>query len=262
MSENATILKAVGLVVGYQADTPVLRGIDLEAEIGAFTCILGPNGCGKTTLLKCLMQQLALFEGRITVAEQPLERYSARALARVQAYVPQQPHTDFAFTAGEVVLLGRYAHTGLLGFVEEKDRAIAAAAMQMTDTLQLETRTLLELSGGEAQRVMIARALAQQPKMLLLDEPTSHLDIRNQLAIHDMVRRVAHQWPMCVLCVSHDINLAARFADRLVLMREGQVVAQGAPETVIKREILQQVYDVDVALIDAGYPTPLVQAVL
>jgi len=124
--------------------------------------------------------------------------------------------------------------------------------MIMTATLDLADRTLEELSGGEAQRVMIARALAQQPSVLLLDEPTSHLDMKNQLIIHQMMQRVAHEWPMAVICVSHDVNLAARFSDELVLMRQGRVVAAGSPQETIKADILSQVYDVEIELVAGG----------
>ena len=157
--------------------------------------------------------------------------------------------------------MGRFAHTGMLGMAGRKDVDVARQAMIMTETLGFATRTLEELSGGEAQRVMIARALAQQPSLLLLDEPTSHLDIRNQLLIYGMMQRLAHDWEMAVVCVSHDVNLAGRFADELVLMREGRVLAAGKPSEVIRREVLAQAYDVDVDLIDVpGEDVPMAVA--
>jgi len=144
-----------------------------------------------------------------------------------------------------------------MGFETDLDHRVVEAAMEMTDVKDFADRTLEELSGGEAQRVMVARALAQQPSVMLLDEPTSHLDIRNQLLIYKMMQRLAHDWGMAVVCVSHDVNLAARFADRLVLMREGQVAADGAGEEVICEDVLRRVYDVEVDLIgveDGGPP--------
>ena len=129
---------------------------------------------------------------------------------------------------------------------------VAREAMKMTSTLAFADRTLGELSGGEAQRVMIARALAQQPSVMLLDEPTSHLDIRNQLLIYRMMVRLAHEWEMAIVCVSHDVNLAGRFADELVLMLDGVIAADGAPDEVIRAETLRRVYDVDIELIRPG----------
>jgi ABC-type cobalamin/Fe3+-siderophores transport system ATPase subunit len=255
------VLKAQQVQFAYRPQSPVLRGVDLVAEEGKLVSILGPNGSGKTTLLRCLLGQLKPAGGTIMLDGRELRKHSARGLARLMAYVPQFPQSAFAFTTREIVLMGRFAHTGLMGLASRHDLAVAEQAMAMTDTQAFADRTLDELSGGEAQRVMIARALAQQPSVLLLDEPTSHLDIKNQLAIHGMMQRVAHDWPMAVVCVSHDINLAARFSDELVLMRDGQVVADGPASEVVRADILSQVYDVQIDLISAGdRPVPLIFA--
>jgi iron complex transport system ATP-binding protein len=184
--------------------------------------------------------------------------YSPRQLARLVAYVPQVPASAFSFCVGEIVLMGRFSHAGMMGLAGEQDLAVARAAMQMTGVSELADRTLEELSGGQAQCAMIARALAQQPSVILLDEPTSHLDIRNQLSIHRMMQRLAHDWQMAVVCVSHDVNLAARFADELVLMRDGAVVATGTPAEVIRRDVLEKTYGVDIELVPAGDGVPIV----
>jgi iron complex transport system ATP-binding protein len=165
------------------------------------------------------------------------------------SYVPQAPRTTFDFTVFEVVLMARYAHAGALGMASARDRDIAEAALDMTATRHLEDRTLDELSSGEAQRVMIARALAQQPRLLLLDEPTSHLDLEHQVRIHRMMQRLAHDWPMAVLCISHDLNLAARFADRLVLVQNGRMAASGTPAEVMQQEKLKEVFGVPIEII-------------
>ena len=260
MSESH-VLSAQGVEFGYRRDRLVLRGSALQAGAGKLVCILGPNGSGKTTLLRCLLGQLRPTGGSIQLDGRPLGKYSARQLARLLAYVPQTPASAFAFSVQDVVLMGRLAHTGVLGLAGEQDLVVARLAMQMTDTLEFATRSLEELSGGEAQCVMIARALAQQPSVMLLDEPTSHLDIRNQLVIHRMMQRLAHDWGMAVVCVSHDINLAGRFADELVLMRQGQVIASGPARDVLRRDLLEQTYGVRIQLVEAADETvPVVLA--
>ena len=260
MSEPLCAIDAVGLTFAYIPPAPVLIDVNLRAEPGKLLCVLGPNGSGKTTLLRCLLGRLKPEAGTIRLGDRDLGSYDARALARRLAYVPQSAASAFGFTAMELVLMGRFAHTGLLGLAGASDRAVARQAMTMTETTDFASRTLDELSGGEAQRVMIARALAQQPAVMLLDEPTSQLDIRNQLMIYAMMRRLAHDWPMAVVCVSHDVNLAARFADHLVLMRDGRVAAAGTSEQVIRQDVLRSVYDVAVDLIPTGEAVPMVRA--
>jgi iron complex transport system ATP-binding protein len=261
MSNSPHIIEARGVEFAYRPGRQVLKGVSLTAAAGRLVCILGPNGSGKTTLLRCLLGQLKVDGGEILLDGRPLSKYSPRGLARMLAYVPQLPKSAFSFTVQELVLMGRFAHTGVLGMVSRQDLAVAKLAMQMTGTTALADRTLDELSGGEAQCVMIARALAQQPSVMLLDEPTSHLDLKNQLAIYQMMRRLARDWEMTVLCVSHDINLAARFADELILMRQGRVVAAGAPAETIRRDILAGTYDVEIDLIETpNSAVPLVWA--
>ncbi len=261
MSAPTHILQARGVEFAYTPGKPVLRGVGLKAAAGRFLCVLGPNGSGKTTLLRCLLGQLAPAEGEVLLDGRPVRDYPPRPLARLLAYVPQFPASAFAFTVRELVMMGRFAHTGLLGVSGANDRAVAEEAMKMTGTLDFAGRTLGELSGGEAQGVMIARALAQQPAVTLFDEPTSHLDIRNQLLIYRMMQRLARGWEMAVVCVSHDVNLAGRFADELVLMRDGRVVAAGTPAEVIRRDVLSEAYEVEVDLIEApGDPVPFVRA--
>jgi ABC-type cobalamin/Fe3+-siderophores transport system ATPase subunit len=254
------ILEARDVVFAYRPALPVLRGVSLAAEAGKLLCVLGPNGSGKTTLLRCLLGLLRPDGGQIVLDGKALARHSRRQLARLVAYVPQTPRSAFAFTVRELVLMGRLAHTGLLGLAGKADLDVARQAMLMTGTEALTARTLEELSGGEAQCAMIARALAQQPAVMLLDEPTSHLDLRNQLVIHRMMQRLAHEWGMAVVCISHDVNLAARFADELVLMRAGLVVAAGAAAAVVRADLLEQTYDVKVELIPAAGSIPVVRA--
>jgi iron complex transport system ATP-binding protein len=254
------VLDVRALTFAYRPDRPVLRGVDLRAASGELVCVLGRNGSGKTTLLRCLLRLLRPGGGQMRLDGRPLAAYSLRELARRMAYVPQSAAPAFAFSAREVVLMGRLAHAGTLGLAGPADLAVARAALQMTRAEEFEDRTLDELSGGEAQRVLIARALAQQPMILLLDEPTSHLDLENQLRIYAMLRRVAHEWPMAVVCISHDINLAARYADRLVVLGEGRVAADGPPEAVITAATLGPAFNVEVDLVPCGGTVPLVRA--
>ncbi len=260
VSDQSHILEARGISFAYRGDTPVLSEVDMTATPGKFLGVLGPNGSGKTTLLRVLLGQLKPSDGSILLDSKQLRSYSTAQMARLLAYVPQFPRLAFAFTVRQIVLMGRFAHAGVLGLPGKQDLEVVREAMKMTDTLTFAARTLDELSGGEAQRVMIARALSQQPSVILLDEPTSHLDIKNQLVIYRMMQRLAHEWGMGVVCVSHDINLAARFCDELVLMRQGRVLAGGAPTEVIRQDVLASVYDVAVDLISAPDQTvPLVR---
>ncbi len=266
MSEQDEILKPPSVLAAcdvgfaYHTDMPVLSGVSLSVSSGEFVCLLGANGSGKTTLLKCLMGRLRPSIGAVRLDGEDVRKFSARALARRIAYVPQEPRVAFAMSALEIVLTGRLAHSGALGLAGQKDLDIAKAAMKMTQTLEFHDRPLGELSGGEAQRVMIARAIAQQPDICLLDEPTSQLDIACQMLIYRMMQRLAHDWNMAVICVSHDVNLAARFSDRLILMRRGSVVVAGQPREVITETVIKETYGLDVELIPVDNEPPIVRA--
>ncbi|MGQ9591736.1 MAG: ABC transporter ATP-binding protein [Planctomycetota bacterium] len=256
MSERDPAVRAAGLRFRYRAGPAVLQGIDLEAREGELVCLLGPNGSGKTTLLRCLASLVRPEGGRVEVLGRSSASLSRRELARRIAYVPQFPAAAGAFTVREVVLMGRYAHSGPLGIPSPEDLAVAELALRMTGTLAIADRLFGELSGGESQCAMIARALAQQPRILLLDEPTSHLDLRNQVLVHGMLRRIAHDWPMAVVVASHDVNLAGRFADRLVFLLAGRIVASGPPAEVIRKETLEETYGTRVELVDPGGGAP------
>lgn len=261
MSPHDTILSVRDLHFGYQLGVEVLQGVSLRFEPGLVTAILGANGSGKTTLLKCLLQRLIPCKGEILLGTTPLASYSPKQFASKIAYVPQSPEAAFGFRVRELVLMGRYAHGGVLGIPSANDLAVVEDAMERTDTAQLATRKLGELSGGEAQRVMIARAVAQEPSILLLDEPTSHLDMQHQMRIHVMMRQLSRDTGMAVVCVSHDVNLAARFADHVVLMRKGRVIADGPVADTIREDALRETYDINVHLISVpGLPVPMVIA--
>ena len=248
-NNKPVLLEARDLFFEYEQGVNILAGVNLQAQVGKFKCLLGANGSGKTTLLRCLLGLLKTEPGMVKIDSQNLSRFSHRQLARLVAYVPQQPTFTNEMRAIDVVLTGRFAYTGLMGFATEDDLKVATLAMQMTESEQFAQRPVTELSGGEAQRVMIARALAQQPAFLLLDEPTSHLDLKHQISIYRMLSRVAKDWPMGVICVSHDVNLASHNADQLVFMKAGQIISQGSPGETLNAENLEKCFGIEVELL-------------
>jgi len=231
------------LVFAYARGAPVLRGLSMGVERGRLACLLGPNGSGKTTLLRILVGLLDPSEGEVRLAGVPLGDYPRGALARRVAYVPQETLAAVGFTVLETVLMGRSPHTGALGFETPADWYAAREALRLTETEALAERSLEELSGGERQRVIIARALAQEADVILLDEPTSFLDIRHQHAIYGLLARLVAEGGKTILSISHDLNLAAAYADDMVLVSAGQVVAAGPPAEVMRPEVLAPVYE-------------------
>lgn len=220
---------------------PVLDGLDLTVEQGEFLAVVGPNGSGKTTLLRAAAGILAV-RGTIEILGKPLRSYTRRALARIMAVVPQQTPTDFPFTVEEVVLMGRSPHLGLMEYEKERDRKAAQEAMTLTDVARLASRRLDGLSGGERQRVIIARAVCQQPRIILLDEPTSSLDPSHQLTVMEIMEALARKAAMTVVMVSHDLNLAALYSDRILLLKDGRSLGLGRPSEILTPERLQEAY--------------------
>lgn len=226
---------------GRSGPVDVLHEVDLSVGQGRMVTIIGPNGSGKTTLLRCMTGGLRPDSGEVLLDGQPLGRYRARDLARNVGYVPQETMPAFDFSVLQVVLMGRSPYLGRFGFESAGDIEIAQDCLRVTDTLQFRERGFDELSSGERQRVVIARALAQQPRVMLLDEPTSFLDIGHQMQIYELLRGLA-DGGMTVICVSHDLNVAAQFADEMVLLQEGRVVADGPADLVMTAEAIESVY--------------------
>lgn len=220
----------------------VIQDVSVEIDEGAFFVIIGPNGAGKTSLLKAIAGLHPLAEGGIQIQQRPIVAYSRKELARTLALVPQQINADFPFTVTETVLMGRYPHLGLLAVEGRHDLEFARQAMEFTEVSHLADRRLGQLSGGERQRVIIARAICQQSKILLLDEPTASLDPAHQLRIMDLMERLRQQELVTIVMVSHDLNLASSYADRLLLLKDGVVENIGTPRQVLTQEQLSKSY--------------------
>lgn len=244
-----TPLAARGLSCGYHG-RPVLAGLDFALDAGSVTALLGPNGSGKSTLLKTLVRTLLPLTGTVTIEGEPLSGLSDAALARLVAFVPQEEDHRFPFTAREVVVMGRLARSRSL-FDTPEDRFAADEALRKTDCLDLADRPVTELSGGERQRVLIARALAQGTRILLLDEPTSHLDVSHVVDLVRLIRAVAAEG-YTVLAAVHDLNVASAIADRVLLLARGRLVLDGTPDRVLGDPVLDEVYRVSFARESVG----------
>lgn len=238
------VLAAAG--VGWRAGRCLLvDGVTLSLEPGRFVGLVGPNGAGKSTLIRLLAGLITPSAGKVYLEGRDLGRLDPEQRARAVARVPQSPPRSLDFTALEVALMGRYAHSP--GWRDrEEDRAAAREALAAAGAGHLADRVFCTLSGGEQQRVIIARALAQDTRVLLLDEPTANLDLRYQLEVMDTVRRLAHTRRLAVLAAIHDLSLAARFADELLLLHQGRLVAAGSPDQVLHPGVLRRVFGVEV----------------
>lgn len=221
--------------------SPAVQDVDLELSPGALVGLVGPNGSGKTTLLRALLGTLPLSAGTVTILGRPVGEWRPRDLARQVAVVAQREEALFPLTVEETVALGRYAHLGPLAAPGERDRQVVAEAMARADVAEFAGRRTDTLSGGEWQRVRVARALAQEPRVLVLDEPTASLDVRHEMEVFELVRRLAGEG-IATLLITHHLNLAARYADRLLLLRQGRVAAEGPPATVLRPEIVADVF--------------------
>ncbi|HEY3083013.1 MAG TPA: ABC transporter ATP-binding protein [Chloroflexota bacterium] len=239
---------------------PVLRGVSLEPRPGRVLGLLGPNGAGKSTLVRLAAGLLRPERGRVLLEGRDLRGWTRREVAKRIAVLPQDGVLPPAFTVWEVAMMGRTPHLGWLGAEGSRDRAVVARALEQTDARALAERRTDELSGGERQRVLLARALAQEPSVLLLDEPTVHLDLGHQVALLELVIRRAREGGLAVLAVFHDLNLAAQSCDELALLSEGRLVAAGPPDDVLRSPTIRDVYGVD--LVSLSHPTSGRAAVL
>lgn len=228
---------------GYHSNVPVLNGIDLAILERDFVGLIGPNGSGKTTVLRLINKTIPVRAATVSVFGQDVATIEHKSLARIVGTVGQDTESPFAFSVKQMVMMGRSPYLARWAKESAQDIKIVDSALAQTDTLELADRPISELSGGERQRVMIAQALAQEPRILLLDEPTSHLDIKHQLSILKLIKAL-NTSGMTIMAVFHDLKLAARYCDKLALLNHGKIVAYGSPEVVLTQTNLFNVYGI------------------
>jgi len=238
---------------GYRPGKNVFSDVSLRSAENDVLCILGPNGCGKTTLLKCVSGILKLQQGDVLIGGQSLRSMKRHEIAAIMGYIPQEHATGFAYKVIDVVLMGRTPHLSIFASPSEKDYRIAEEAIEMVGVSQLAESKYTEISGGERQLVLIARTLAQQPKMLLLDEPTSHLDFRNQTLVLKLIGKLAKSG-LSVVMTSHFPDHALAYAGQIALMHNGSFLAQGSPGDVVNEKTLEEIYGVRVKIFSVRDP--------
>jgi iron complex transport system ATP-binding protein len=263
MEEGMTVdqasapLAAQGLTLAYD-HLVVAEDLTVAVPRGSFTVIIGPNGCGKSTLLRALARTLKPRAGRVLLDGEPMDRLRTRAIARRLALLPQSPIAPEAITVGDLVARGRFPHQGVLRQWTSADARAVAGAMEATEVTDLRDRDVSDLSGGQRQRVWLAMALAQQTDLLLLDEPTTFLDIAHQFEVMDLCARL-HEDGRTLVAVLHDLNQAARYGTHLIAMREGRVVAQGTPAEVVTADLVREVFGLACRVVpDPETGTPMV----
>lgn len=242
------MLEIRNLTVLY-GDKEIVRGASLGLSPGKLVALIGPNGSGKSTLMRAVSGVIP-SHGQVLLDGLDFKELSIQQRARKLAVLPQTTHLPAAYTAWETVLMGRAPHLNFLGQISAQDEEIAREALARMDALDLSERRMGELSGGEQQRVLLARALAQAAPVLLLDEPTTHLDLHHQMGLLERVRELAREKNLSVLLALHDLNLAARYADRVALLAGGEITHSGPPREVLTPQILSQVYQWPVQVID------------
>lgn len=247
------MLEVKDLRAGYDR-TEIVHGVSFTVEDGEFCCIMGANGCGKTTTIKTILNILKPMGGTVTLDGEDVLAMSNARRAQCFAYIPQSHTPPFPFTVADVVLLGRTPYIGQMAHIRDTDRVISFQAMQQLNIEHLAEATYTELSGGQQQLVLIARALAQQPKLLVMDEPTASLDFGNQQQVLSRIRHLTENGTS-VLMITHDPGHAFFCADKVVLMEKGQVIATGAPTDMINERSLERLYGNRVCVADVALPT-------
>jgi len=240
-------------------NAPVLKEVSAQIEPGSMTVIVGPNACGKSTFLRALGRILTPQEGGVMLEGKPVDTYGAKEFAREVGFLAQTAIVPDSITVGDLVARGRFPHQGMLHQWTEADEAAVVVALERTGTFSLAEREVASLSGGQRQRVWIAMVLAQQTRVLLLDEPTTYLDLCHQFEILELCRELNQEFGTTIIAVLHDLNQAARYADRMIAMRDGRVYAHGTPEEVLTDETIESIFGVKSRVImDPETGTPMI----
>jgi len=242
--QSPAVISASGVSVGYGGDA-VVAGVDLDVAASEIIALCGPNGSGKSTLLAAMAGLQPLVAGYISVAGRRLAALDRRELAQRVAYLPQQPVTPEGLSVREVVALARYPYRRVFGGLQAADKRAVASALERAEVAELASRPVEQLSGGERQRVWIALTLAQGAEVLLLDEPTTFLDPQHQVGVLRRMRRLARELELTVIWVLHDLNQAASYSDRMVLLKQGRIAASGVPEAVLTDDVVREVFDLE-----------------
>lgn len=240
-------LQVNNLKFGYRKDL-VIKDVSFNVKKGDFISIIGPNGSGKSTLLKTLNNLYKPDKGKIILEGKEIKTFKKRDLAKKIALVPQDTNIDYDFTVEDIVMMGRHPYKGRFEKENNEDYKIVKEALEMTNTFKLRERPITEISGGERQRVIIAKALAQNPSIILLDEPTSNLDINHQIEILNLLKQLNEERKTTVILVIHDINLAARYSKDIILLNDGKILGKGTPEEVITPKNIEESYNMKVVI--------------
>lgn len=250
------IIRAEKIEIAYQT-TSVIQELTLSIECGTMISLVGPNGSGKSTLLKALAGQIRLKDGKAFLDEQEIRHTGSRATARRLSFLPQAPLVPEGLSVRELVALGRFPHLGFTGLRSQEDERAIDHAMEMASVKELSARPAEQLSGGQRQRVWIAMTLAQQSDILFLDEPTTYLDISHQIEVLDLLQHMNRDYRRTVVMVLHDLNLAARYSDRIIALRDGTIHADDTPSRVVTPKILEQVFGIQAEIhIDSATGRP------
>jgi len=246
------MLQLEELSVGYNGK-PVLENINLTFDRPQLVSILGPNGVGKSTLVQCIDNILQPISGRMLLNGKEIKEYDPKELATMIGYVPCTSTTSFPMSVADTVLIGRYPRSGRNR--TERDLRIVHSALKLMGIEDLALRNFNELSAGQHQKVVLARGLVQETEILILDEPTSNLDVKHQIGVSKLLRLLAHKKNLLVIMISHDLNIASKFSDRIILLGKGSVYADGTPTEVLTRDNIRDIYDLDTEIIDKnGHP--------
>lgn len=241
---TASMIRAESLTSGYEKAT-VFSGLDVSIKKGAITTIIGPNGCGKSTLLKTIARILKQQSGAVFLQEKDMKSISTKAIAKQLALLSQNPEAPLQLKVEELISYGRFPHRKNVGNLSSKDKQVMEWAMDITRTTAFRDREIAQLSGGQRQKVWLAMALAQETNILLLDEPTTYLDLAHQLEVLQIVARLNKEHQCTIIMVLHDINHAARFSHELIAMKAGEIVTVGSPNEILAKDVLKEVFHID-----------------